>query len=447
MMLSPHRVLPSFVVLALAGLAAGCGGSDDAGGGAVPSGTSAAVAAPDRTSWEATFKKDATVLDAAMVASALKNPTTDDGVYRFDASAGDAVAKLPVGRAVLIPGVDVVKVKAVSAAAGEIVVATERASLPDVVEDGKATWDIGMDFGATAAAPAPGAASPAAQGLRQKAAPAPVSRLGYNGPVGMFDVRGDFTPGPDSLRFVGLVSFKSGSSILKVALDGTLKRFRNTGEVTIRGGLVEAFYFEASDLDIVLDMNLGGVALGKGNESLSIPIDLTIPAMIGPVPVYFSIGAKLEVNPSLGQTSSSRGKAHFVIKGSAGMAWSKADGFRRIGSLEGSDVKLTDYEGVSTLDCGLGILAQFPVLKMGVGVSQGGAGGFLAEKAEVVTNMSVRYEAAGPYPVITGNCFEANLNFGTYAGGEFRMAGLSFSKEVPVWVKTHALVKEGKACK
>lgn len=439
------RLLSATCLCAAVAFAVGCSGEPDT--------TTADLAAlppaePDRTSWDATFRDDATVLDEATMAL-LANPLTDDGVYRFAREAGDAVLSLPPGRALLLPGVDIVRVKDVREEdvreeGGEIVLSTEAASLPDVVADGHASWNVGVDYPAGD----PAAASPAAsRGVRIQAAPAPTSKLVYNGPVGMFDVKGELKPEGDHVRLAGLVSFKNGNSILRVALDGKLARFRHAGEVTIRAGMLEAFYFEVSDLDLVLDMNLGGVALGKGNESFAIPIELMVPAMLGPVPVYFAVGAKFEVNPALGQTSSSRGKAHFVLKGSAGVAWSKADGLRKIGSLDGSEVAFTDYEGVSTLDSGLGVLAQFPIVKVGVGVSQGGAGAYVTQKTEVVTNMTMRYEAAGNFPVLTGNCFEANLNAGTYVGGDFRLAGFSFSKETPVWVKTNPLVKEGKACR
>ena len=118
----------------------GCSGDDGQDDGA----SAPAPFAPDRTTWEATFRSDATVLDVDLVSSTLRNPDATDGVYRFDASAGDVVAKLPPGRAVLLSGVDIVRVKSVTIDGPEILVATEPASLPDVVQDGKATWDIGI---------------------------------------------------------------------------------------------------------------------------------------------------------------------------------------------------------------------------------------------------------------------------------------------------------------
>lgn len=430
----------TFVVLAFALAAGGCGG-DDAERGGGP--TDGAPGAPDRTTWEATFKDDATVVEGDAIAK-LKNRDATDGVYRFEASVGDVIAKLPVGRAVVLTGVDVVRVKSVVTEGDEIVLATEPAALPDVVQEGKATWDVAVDVAAPPPAPA---AKPA--GLQILAAPAsaPVSKLSYSGPVGMFDVKGDYALTPDSLGFKGLVSFKDGNAIFKAAIEGTVKRFRHSGEVVIHNGKLEGFYFEVKELDVVLDMDLGGVALGKGNEAFTIPVEIVVPQAIGPIPTFFSVGAKLEVNPSLGATSSSRGNAHFVVKGSAGVQWTPAAGFMKLGSLEGSDVQFTNYEGVSTLDCGLGVLAQFPVVKFGVGINPAGATVYLTHKTEVVTNMTMRYEAAGPFPVITGNCFEANLNLGTYVGGQARLAGLSVGKEIPVWTKVRPLVKDGDACK
>jgi hypothetical protein len=71
---------------------------------------------------------------------------------------------------------------------------------------------------------------------------------------------------------------------------------------------------------------------------------------------------------------------------------------------------------------------------------------YVSQKTEIVANLEVQYSNAGPYPVITGNCFTGNLNVGAYVGGEIRLAGLKLPKQQPIYTKVIQVAKQGSAC-
>jgi hypothetical protein len=68
---------------------------------------------------------------------------------------------------------------------------------------------------------------------------------------------------------------------------------------------------------------------------------------------------------------------------------------------------------------------------------------------EIISNISFEYEAAGPYPVITGNCLESRTNFGAFYGGELSFLGfdLPVIEETQLFGKLGTLSRTGEACK
>jgi hypothetical protein len=69
-------------------------------------------------------------------------------------------------------------------------------------------------------------------------------------------------------------------------------------------------------------------------------------------------------------------------------------------------------------------------------------------KTEVISNISLRYEAAGNFPVITGNCLQSRTNFGASYGGDVKFLGftLPLLEETQLFGKLGKLSQEGDAC-
>jgi hypothetical protein len=403
--------------------------------------------AEDQVSFQATWKPDTLVLDLATVQGNLLNPTTADGIYRFAPSLAEVGTWQPE-QVVVLSGVDIVKVLSVETQADAIIVTTKPISLVTAVTDADVSWDIGVDMAQGTPTPqvmiVGGAdligASPGGQ-ERIAAIPSPVDKMSYQGPLGNLTAKQTMSFNADgSLKMELEVSFKDGNTTLKVVGTGTVHSFRHSGDVSIRGGTLLSGYVDVKDVDLDLDLNIGAVALGKSDDTFKLPVQITAPAHLGPIPVYVGLGASLSLNPLLSDTSSSRTHVHFHLKGGGGFKIidGKANSY---GSLEAVEVSAKENEAVSTVNAGLGVLLEFPKVTFGVGIAKVAAGEvFTSVKTEMVANQTMRYDGMG---LITGNCLEINGNYGIFAGGTVRLAGVSLTKEMQVWGKVDSLYKAG----
>jgi hypothetical protein len=416
----------ALLALACASVTAGC--SSSSGGPAAPS------MAPDTSSFQATYKADTVVLDAATVAAKLTNPNATDGVYRFDPSLTQVAAMKP-GQTLVLTGVDLVKVDSVQTTGGLLVVTTEPASLLDAATDAEAHWDVGVDM-AQGVHPqdAPGS-------FRALAKPFPSTPLTYTGPLGNLSATESMAFQADgSLKMDAVISFMSGQSVLKVVADAVLQSFRTDGDVIIKNGAVQEAYYEVDSIDMDLDFNLGAVALGKSDDSFKLPVEIMAPFDIGPVPTYVTVAAEIELNPSLSDTSSSRTHAHFHLLGTAGVRW--VNGTPTLyGDLKNSTASTMDSDAVSTITAGLGVELTFPKVSFGVGIPKTtNVEVYMSQKAEIVANEVMRFDGLG---LITGNCLTVEGNYGTFAGGTMRLAGLTLTKEVQGWGSDNQLYQAG----
>ncbi len=411
--------------------------------------TTPATMAPDQTSFEATWKPETVVLDAATIQSKLVNPGATDGIYQFDASLTQ-LADLAPGQVLVLTGVDLVKVTSVEVLPNAILVSTTPASLVDAATDVNASWDIGADLSQ------PVAIAPTLPSLRTESAPTALCepdsdggpclpKLTFSGKLGNLDASQQFIKNPDgSLKMTLTIKYpEAGGAVLSVAGTALLLSFRQRGEITLaKGGQIQGF-FGLDRVDLDLDLSVGAVAMGTSDNTFKYPLELTFPFGLGPLPAYFKLGGKIALNPSLSSTSSARSHVRYHVAGNIGVKVVGTD-VTVFGSLPTVDEKLpsaTDTDTVSTVTAGLGVMVEFPRVTFGIGVAKVAASeGFLVGKSEVVINEVIRLDGMG---LIAGNCTTVNANVGAYAGGTLRLLGKSFTQEKQIFGATHQAVKAG----
>jgi hypothetical protein len=401
--------------------------------------------APDQSSFQVTWKTDTVVLEEATVKTSLKNPTTTDGIYLFDPSLTQ-VASLHPGQALMIGGVDLVKVDSVQVGTSAITVTTEPASLLDAATDADVTWDIGMDLahGSNNAQPIVLPSLRPVQLISQStghlnAIPGPKDKLSYNGPLGNLSATGSMGFTATGLQMNATVTFNASPAVMKIAGSAFLLPFRCRGGVVVKGGLLQEAYYNVEGIDLDLDLNIGAVAMGASDNGFKFPIEVRAPYAIGPIPTFVSIGLTITLNPLLSDTSSSKTHAHFHLVGSGGVRIVNGAP-STYGSLENSVATTQDSDAVSTINAGMGVLLEFPKVSFGVGMSQAEIAAYASFKAEVVANEVMRYGGLG---LITGNCLTIGGNYGTYAGGAIRLAGFKFSQEMQLWGKATTIYQSG----
>jgi hypothetical protein len=434
------------VLLAGTLLLGGCSGDDDPAPQPPP--RTPIELGPDSTSFEPTWNPE-TVVVGAETMTTLTNPYADDGVYRFDPAAAD-IAELSPGQVVVLTGVDLVRVTAVDATDDAIVLTTEPANLTDAVSDADVSWDVGVDVSE------PIQLNDGSGMLRPLATPqvvctqplAPEScQSSFSGTLGNLKTSQKMQTQPDgSLKMTVSMEYpQQGNSILKVVLSSVVRSFRNEGFFTIRGGSLESASVLLRDIEVELDIDAGGVAIGGGDNFFKLPLKLTFPFELGPIPAYVTVSGAITLTPLLSEQSSFRTRAKFHVKGSAGFT---VDGttITASGSLDnarGADPTSSNVSYISTVTAGLGVLYEFPRVGLGIGlVDKAGVEGYVTPKFEVVMNQALKTDGLG---IITSSCATVKGNFGVFAGGSFRLGGVKFGKEAQLFGRVHEIYREGRA--
>lgn len=437
----------SWVVVGAVGVGA-CSSQDDAAGTRSGTPRAAIELAPDSTSADFTWKPGTVVVGADTIAASLENPYATDGVYRFEPAAAE-LADLSAGTIVVLTGVDLVRVTAVEVTDDAIVLTTEPASIPDAVSDAEVAWDVGVDVSAPIqrndgsgmlkplAAPQIVCASPDAPGCKST----------FSGSLGNLKAEQEMETAPDgSLTMKLTMEYpQEESSVLKVALDATVRSFRNEGAVVIHGGSLESAYVTLRDIDIEVNLDAGAVAIGGGDNTFKFPIKLTFPFELGPIPAYLTVSAELELDPELSNQSSFRARTKFHVNGSTGFT---VDGstITATGSLDnvgGAEPAASNVSYISTLNAGFGVLFTFPRVGMGIGlVDNASLEGYVAPKVEVVMNQALKTDGLG---IISSSCATIQGNFGVFAGGTFRFGKIELEQEKQLFGKTRQIYKDGRA--
>jgi hypothetical protein len=98
------------------------------------------------THYDVTYTDNTVVLDRRTVQSSYLGPGSDSTVYRFKAGTG-AVERLKPGQVLLLSGLTLRKVSAVSTEGGEIDVQTAPATLAEAIRNGTISWNYAIDWG------------------------------------------------------------------------------------------------------------------------------------------------------------------------------------------------------------------------------------------------------------------------------------------------------------
>jgi hypothetical protein len=389
--------------------------------------------------------------DLTAVQDALVSMDFDTGVLVLDAGY-PGLDDLYVGTTAVIAGVGVFRITAREIVADGEALTLEAVPLTDVIQDGVIGWRrnfAGLDTGS-------------ALGLGMEEAPADSIRqiksalsgsykdgaLSASGKVGDFDTK--FTlknSGADmemtmSAKFTG-----AGNTIANVAAKGSLRGFSNETTITIEGGSVTDFTLLVDHINGEVHVDAGGVELGSGSVPVKIPARISIPVVLGGIPFHVDIGGSLELSTTLEANCSAIMKGYTTFSGSMGIQV-KGGSVATIGKLDSPGLHFETADHVGTITAGLGILLNFPEATVGVGLAGlASAEAYLKFSTEVISNMEIFYDAAGPVPVITGNCVTSRVNFGAFYGGRAEFLGFTLAEsETPLFGEIGEAKKSGDKC-
>jgi hypothetical protein len=400
-----------------------------------------------------------TVVDAVAAARDFRG-ADGDGTLRF--AAGSPVAAAAPGSVLVVEGAVIRKVVSVSESGGEIVVATEDATLADFVRDGHIGWDYQVNWNDLPAASYTTAAAgigldrmlvaSASGGLPGRIPTIDVAgkELKFNGNVKGFDLELKFVPGADRLAF----EMAATRSNVKATAKGFLTTFRHEAEFDVEGG--DPLNFGAEVTGLKGDAELTWAAFQVSDPTfdeditaLEIPLAIPIPFSVGPVPMTLSVKMNLRFVPALSAGQASSG-------GSWKVTYDSEQGF----NTNGADVTpigkavdfLADLGTTPTVTAGLGPVGfgfgmEFPRLELALGNPL--MGELMKTYAFVTTNTYLNGMFT-PGTTLTADippCQRSSIKLSAIAGYKLSVLGFAeLSDNTLLWEKSHDRFKDDRPC-
>lgn len=366
---------PRHAVLALvlgAGLLA-CSSSNDGGGAAAPAGVGGegtgvtgtppgppASFAPDEVQFDIMWKPATKVIADAK--TRLLDQSEDNGTftYRFSPDS-DAIAALVPDDIAVLGGVAYRRVVSVDKQADAVVLVTKRTKLTDAIDSGTMGWKQKVDFGN------PQALSQASFGLdAAHLRPLDItSGLSYSGMVDGFDVSTTLRAMDGRLNLMVTAS-KSIDGEKRIALtgEGYIESFQSDGMLVFDpSGLVD---FRAGSNQVRGEIKIKAAAFNAGvsQNLLSVPLRITFPMNIGPVPIIVSLGANINVTAALNaMPNTAEAEVTIGFNTTQGIQL-VGTGLNPTGSVDGQRLDVEGGGGTSSIAAGLTICLEAPRVEL-----------------------------------------------------------------------------------
>ena len=430
----------------------GCG-SGDGGAGEKP-GSPGITEDPSRdfTTFDVRWREDAVVLNTLSEVQRT--------LVRADYEAGELVfsndfaglEQLEVGRSALIGGVGIFRVLGREDVEDGVLVSVEPGVLTDVVEEGTIAWRRSFVSAANDERLGLGIGEDEADSIRTLREPLGSYQGGtleYKGNIAGFETTFKLEPVENGLDFVATSKQDAaGSSIASAVVKGKLRGLTNETSIVISARTLSTFAVRFLDVDGEVEIEAGAVELGILDTKVEIPARLSLPFLVGGIPFRVDLGGSIEWASTLQTTCSAIFRGRATFKGGVGARLEDGE-VTPLATFERAEVEMGKREHVGTIEAGLGLVMSFPELAVGLGTPKkvAAAEALFRFKTEAISNFSLEYGAAGPAPVITGNCMTSRTNFGATLSGELSMLGLTLAaREVPLFSKFGEEKKSGNAC-
>lgn len=316
--------------------------------------------------------------------SLVKSVSADGSIYTFS-SGGGPLAKVAVGKVILIEGLDAIVVTSVRHSGSQLIVGAAPAAIGDLVEAGvlkvKGPPDmaeaVGVPYDTTsvAAAIAPTIRSTALDTALQ----GPNAILGafpsysYSGTTSSFKYSVTFAGAPNGIHVTGTICYACDSALnINAKLDGTFTWADQDLDMDLAGGKVTSGSFGISGLSADLDLTytvLRGTSPGAGAKPpvFKLPVSFEAPLCVcGGIPLYSKFELALLVTLGIGARNSSiQGGVHVTISGSGSISGTGSGGAS--GSWSGGHVKGNFITGSALTPASAGIVVALQA-KFGVGL-------------------------------------------------------------------------------
>jgi len=391
------------------------------------------------------WHEDTVVLEKSAYERALVNESNDRFTFRA-ADVPETLRDISQDAHLVLSGRGLYKIMRVTKRPSELVLTVEPGSIKNASYRGKIAWNyrFGADDGALtpsvrsqrtariADAPQSDAAvNLIATGTRNQARTA--SELNFEGSVNQYDVDLAIEGGNNQYDF----SFTGAGQLgANVTVSGYVRGFRARGLYVYEEGELKEFIYDLADIEAQLDVRFS--IMGKTDASLEVPAVLKFPFLVGPIPAFIGIGGGI----SLESTVDGQGTVTATFKYDQGaikldLREDKAEGGVDSGVVQGTTELRT------TLSSGLGVIADFPRIELGIGTS------YVPAEAALVTRM--RHQAFANIHIerrggSSAQCLANGSAVGADVGGELRFFNLAFNQNKLIFRNSGESSLSGNLC-
>jgi hypothetical protein len=427
----------------------GCGG-DGSSSESAEAGTPEDPAR-DFTTFDVKWRDDAVILEElSEVQRSLVRADYERGEFVFSSDYA-GLEQLEMGRFALLGGIGIFQVVGREDVEDGVLVSVEPGVLTDIIEDGTIAWRRSFVSAADDTKLGLGIDEDEAESIRSLREPLGAygqGRLEYSGNIAGFDTTFELERVDNALSFEATSKQKSGgNSIANAAVKGKLRGLTSETSIVISASTLSEVTVKFLNVDGEIEIEAGAVELGILDTKVQIPARLSLPIVIGGIPFRIDLGGSLEWASTLQANCSAIFQGRTKFRGGVG-ARLEDGSVTPLATFESSEAVTGMREHVGTVEAGLGFLMSFPELGIGIGTPKlAGADALFAFRSEVISNFSLAYGAAGPAPVITGNCMTSRTNFGATLNGKLAMLGLTLAeREIALFSAFGREQRTGNAC-
>ena len=284
------------------------------------------------TKFQATFADGVVQVDAGTVRRTLKGVTRDHDILFFE-NLPELRDKLAPGKVVLFQGLTFKKVQAIATDGGQLIVATEPASLTDLFKDANIQWHTSINFRDVHSQKMRLRAFSSRRGFfhwldelepRVYAAGEEDSESKEEDEEG-WKIKSNSKFNPDRVDFDVDVA-RHGDIDADIRGNGYVKNFETSMALVVNNSNVSQFDFKNANVNGAVDFNWT-VGSGSekppdlGEEKLKLPAMMSVPLFVGGVPFTLEVGEALLFHPGFStKLEIAKGAFHVDYNGVTGLS-------------------------------------------------------------------------------------------------------------------------------
>jgi hypothetical protein len=367
---------------------------------------------------------DNTVFIDSLAVQSLVNMDTADHVYYFESSE-PAIANLKVNDILLIYGVALRRVTAISHNGDETMVETAYAALNEAIRDGEISWNKVISFkdGVKPVVLMNG------KNIVSKSTSADDFEFEFSYGAFSYRIKFAFTDAKADVEFE-ITKELVKPITAKFLATGSIQNFSSSTEMIFANSKLTKFGQKNSDITGDITLNLTVAGSGRDDIAFDFPVVLLkYPIMVGPIPVVINLKVLFVINCVVPVDGSAQVDVKFEYKSTTGF---KYDGTKvsADASMGDQSMKKNIAQTGAASAIGVNFGLAFPRIEIG------------AFGEVLVPWIQTAFLIGGDY-TFTPACQQAKSQFIGACGIDLSLAGFGYNGKKTLWQEEKVLLKSG----